>query len=185
MPCIKDPLIRERNATRIFGCNEVVAIALNKGLDLRDQSSLAMRYYSQRQSSKKRGIAWQISFPEWVAVWMASGFLDQRGVGIGSYCMARHGDEGPYSVENVAIKPSVVNSSEGITKTIRAGRLSCFDGSSNAGKGRGWTKRKTGKRPYQVLFGSKYIGVFATEQEARAAYLVAAGLHVGAPFESP
>jgi len=178
MPGIKDASIRERNSQRIFGCSEAVALSLNDGKRLRDPSSLAMKYCIQRQAAAKRKIAWEITFPEWLEVWQRSGLLAHRGVGRAGYCMARHGDEGPYRVGNVSIKSSVENSREGISKTIRLRKGKPNGGINPAlGKGRGWTKRAKGALPYQVVVGSKYVGVFATEAEARSAYLAACEVH--------
>lgn len=182
MPAIKNPAIRERNSQRIFGCSEAVALELNNNKPLRDPSGWAARYCSQRQSSAKRGICWEISFPEWMAIWKESGLMEQRGVGRSGFCMARHGDEGPYRVGNVSIKSCIENSREGLKKTYALGRISRDQHiKARAGKGRGWTKRENGPRPYQVFFGKKYIGVFATEGQARAAYLAACEVHLGSP----
>lgn len=60
------------------------------------------RYIRQRNSARKRGIEWRFTFPQWWAAWQESGKWAQRGRGAG-YCMARHGDSGPYSPENVYI----------------------------------------------------------------------------------
>lgn len=60
------------------------------------------RYKCQRANAGKRGIAWQITFSEWWRVWCESGRWNECGPGSG-YCMARHGDDGPYSVDNVYI----------------------------------------------------------------------------------
>ena len=114
---MKDPAKRERNAQKLFGVSEAEAIALNDGLPLRTVDSKAMRYLSQRQSAiGKRGIAWKINFSEWLSIWLASGKWDKRGVGRGSYCMARHGDAGPYAVGNVSIQLCTINSRDGLNK---------------------------------------------------------------------
>lgn len=177
MPGIKNPVIRERNSERIFGCSVAEAEALNFGLSLRDPDGWAMKYCFQRQAAKKRGIAWEITFPEWMAAWTASGVMEQRGKGRLCFCMARHGDEGPYRVGNISIKSIVENSSEGLKKTHRLGRAHSIRPALASGLG--WTKRGNGPRPYQVVVGKKYIGVFATEREAREAYLAACEVHQG------
>jgi hypothetical protein len=176
MPGIKNPVIRERNSQRFFGCSEAEAIRLNNGLPLRDRSGLALRYYTQRYKAGRRGIGWEITFPEWVAVWESSGLLECRGVGREGFCMARHGDEGPYRADNVSIKSCSQNSREGLLKTHRLGRAK-LPVSAQVGSGRGWTKRAKGPRPYQVQVGEKYVGTYATEAEARTAYLAAVEAH--------
>ncbi len=174
MPATKNPVLRERNCQRIYGCSEAQAIALNEGHGLRDRGCWAMKYCIQRQAAKKRGIPWEITFPEWLSVWRESGLMEFRGVGRAGYCMARHGDEGAYRVDNVSIKSCVENSREGIQKSHSQGKLK-QNKSSRAllGCGRGWTYRGKGPRPYQVIAGAKYVGCFATEQEAVAAYRAA------------
>ena len=177
MPRIKDPAKRERNAMAFFGCDEQTAIRLNDGLHLRQKRSKAMLYLYQRQSSFKRGIAWEITFPEWLSVWLESGKFEQRGVGVGSYCMARHGDAGPYKVGNVSIQTCVQNSRDGIEKA-RPAIDKCEK--RPAGNGRGWTFRsgeKHSTRPYQVMVSRKYVGCFATQKEAEDAYRIAAASH--------
>ena len=178
MPGIKNPAIRERNSQRIFGCSVAEAEALNSGLNLRDPRGWAMKYCHQRQASKERGISWEITFPEWMGIWSESGLMDQRGRGRLGFCMARHGDEGPYRLGNVSIKSNLENSSEGLKKTHRLG---IFKAPRTVRRrtlnARGWTKRRSGPRPYQVMCGEKYVGCFATEEEARAAYLSAREFH--------
>lgn len=56
----------------------------------------------QRQNARNRGIGWEMTLWQWWSVWQESGLWHQRGPGSG-YCMARYGDSGPYSVENVYI----------------------------------------------------------------------------------
>jgi hypothetical protein len=113
MPVIKDPSKRNRNAQITYGCDEAEAIRLNQGRALRDQDSLAMAYATQRHAAHRRGIEWKFTFSEWLSVWGASGQLHRRGVGRGSYCMARHGDVGPYEVSNVSIALCIDNSRDG------------------------------------------------------------------------
>lgn len=171
MPRITDPIKRERNAQRLLGCSEAVALRINGGAPLRHRGSPAQRYLYQRQSAFKRGISWEINFPEWWGVWLASGKWDMRGVGIGSYCMARNGDVGPYSLENVSIQLSALNSRDGISKARGQSPLDSRVHGTKAGHGRGWTYVERARhRPYQVVVARKYIGCFASQEEAEAAY---------------
>lgn len=59
-------------------------------------------YRSQRSAARRRKIEWQFTFPEWWKIWSDSGHYQNRGPGQG-YCMARYGDSGPYSPNNVYI----------------------------------------------------------------------------------
>ncbi len=69
----------------------------------------------QKQNSRTRGIEWKLTFAEWWAIWSASGKWDERGRGSG-YCMARHGDTGPYEIGNVKIIPGPENQAEYIRR---------------------------------------------------------------------
>lgn len=57
----------------------------------------------RRKAIVERGIAWELTFDQWKAIWDASGRFEQRGIYSGQYVMGRYGDEGPYSVDNVYI----------------------------------------------------------------------------------
>lgn len=60
------------------------------------------RFQMHRKNAHTRGIAWELTFKEWWALWRESGHWEQCGRGKG-YCMARIGDSGPYAVGNVEI----------------------------------------------------------------------------------
>jgi hypothetical protein len=122
------------------------------------------RFKQQRSQARRRGIEWQLTFEEWLGIWSASGRWEQRGNRTGGFVMGRNGDVGPYSVTNVQIIPHSQNIAEGCIK--------------NAGRGRGWTFVKSAtRRPYQVVLSHRYIGSFATQAEAEAAYQSAAQQH--------
>lgn len=178
MPLIKDPRVIERNTQRIYGCAFACALALNGGLPLRAPNTPALAYAQQRQASKKRGIGWEITFPEWLGVWLESGNWSLRGVGVGRFCMARHGDSGPYRVGNVSIILSTQNSRDAVYKPGRKHALP--DPLAKLGTGRGWTiKARATRNPYQVAVGRQYIGSFPTQQEAEAAYAKAVAVRKG------
>ena len=56
----------------------------------------------QRQNARSRRIGWELKLWDWWMIWQESGKWEQRGRGQG-YCMARKGDTGPYSKDNVYI----------------------------------------------------------------------------------
>lgn len=173
MPATKNPAILERNAQLLLGCSHAEALRLNNGEPLRKPATPASRYHYQRQAAFKRGIGWEITFPEWLAIWVESGKWAERGIGIGRYCMSRHGDMGPYKVGNVSIKTIVENSREGIERARPAMRANPARSGflpANLGKGRGWAFLPNRRKPYQVYLGRKYIGCFAAQAEAEAAY---------------
>lgn len=126
-----------------------------------------MAYAEHKYNARRRGIPWGFTFEEWWAVWESSGFWSQRGRG--KYVMARRGDAGPYSAANVEI----ITSSKNISDAHKNGRVPRQMRGPNyaaLGRGRGWTYLDGDQRPYQVTVRSRYIGCFATEAEAAAAY---------------
>jgi len=158
-----------KNAMRLYGCNAETLLKLNGGTHPNARGSMARAYYSQRSNAGFRGVAWEITFPEWVAVWVASGRWAQRGKTTGCYCMARHGDVGPYSVANVSILPVRLNNRDAWRKA-RTVMSSSDVAAHRRGSGRGWSYREGHKSPYQVMKGETYVGVFKTQEEAEAAY---------------
>src|SRR5690349_18542152 len=66
-------------------------------------------FQHQRFRAGKRGIEWQLTLPEWWAIWKASGHWEDRGKTRLGYQMCRKGDKGPYAVGNVYIGPAVAN----------------------------------------------------------------------------
>lgn len=114
MPRMTSQETRDRWAVKLYGCNEADAIRLNSGQALRFPSGAAYQYATQRQAAKVRGVEWKFTLEEWLAVWIESGHWALRGVGIGRYCMARRGDAGPYSKDNVFIQASTANSRDGL-----------------------------------------------------------------------
>lgn len=71
-------------------------------LDL--HAALRHAYSGQKCAAGQRGIAFNLTFDEWLNVWLSSGRLSERGRGKGSYCMSRYNDEGAYEVNNVFIQ---------------------------------------------------------------------------------
>lgn len=73
---------------------------------------LRHKFHCQRNSAYTRGIDWFLTFDEWYAIWVESGHLQDRGAGVGKYCMSRIGDSGPYSTTNVFIQLWTKNTSD-------------------------------------------------------------------------
>lgn len=76
-----------------------------------DTKSPFIKYIAQRSNANRRNIGFSISFADWWGIWEESGMWDQRGRGHG-YVMARYGDTGPYTKENVYICTSAQNASD-------------------------------------------------------------------------
>ena len=60
-------------------------------------------YDDQKRHANARNISWEISYEDWLEMWLISGKWSQRGRKKGQYCMCRYGDIGPYSVRNCYI----------------------------------------------------------------------------------
>lgn len=123
------------------------------------KSGLLGAFVSQRNCAKARGIAWNLKFGDWLAIWQASGRLDDRGRGLGKFCMSRIKDSGGYVLGNVHIQLCQENSREAMDQwrgKVKAHRgiFALFPGSS---------------RPYVAKFGRRQIGRFASMDEAVAA----------------
>lgn len=91
-----------------FGCDHETILRLGGGVTpyvahRNRNGSPAARFVEQRNNSKKRGIEWRMTLWQWWMVWDESGKWPLRGRTRNAYVMARLGDTGPYSVENVYI----------------------------------------------------------------------------------
>lgn len=90
----------EARYLEIYGCSRAEVLALRQGDNAR-------KYVAQRFRALQRGIPWKFTFPSWWALWQRSGKWNERGVG--KYVMARFGDTGPYSPDNVEIVTQAKN----------------------------------------------------------------------------
>lgn len=98
-------------------------------------SKLIDAWGQQRRTAGCRGIAFHLTFEQWLRLWTASGHLHERGRRRGQYVMARFKDKGAYEIGNVRIITCSENHAEadpscfGIPKTeehkakLRAARL--------------------------------------------------------------
>lgn len=67
------------------------------------------QFQVHRASAKERGIAFELSFGEWLQWWKDSGHFHERGKGAGQYVMSRFGDKGPYAIGNIECKLAADN----------------------------------------------------------------------------
>lgn len=95
-----------------YGCTSALLKELNDGPSRTSKGCAAFRYTHQRKTAQNRGIEWKITFPEWFRIWKESGHWEERGRGRNGYVMARYGDSGPYSPENVEIITANQNASD-------------------------------------------------------------------------
>jgi hypothetical protein len=71
------------------------------------------RFNQHKFKAGKRGIAFEMSFDEWLHVWVTSGHFNERGNKTGhGYVMARKRDLGAYAIGNVDIVPHRINIAE-------------------------------------------------------------------------
>jgi hypothetical protein len=72
------------------------------------------KYRACVRQAAGRNIPFLLTFEQWWDIWQQSGHWHERGNLDGDkYCMARHGDVGPYAVGNVKIITNRENSIEG------------------------------------------------------------------------
>ena len=80
-----------------------------------DETRIAKKkYWAHYSSAKTRNIAFELTYDQWIAIWLNSGHWHNRGNKRNQYCMSRYGDTGPYSQSNVFIQLAVDNTREGI-----------------------------------------------------------------------
>lgn len=95
----------------------------------------AEAFHRQRRSAKRRGIPFLFTLPEWWSWWQIDGRWERRGRDATNLIMARHGDTGPYSAQNVycttqgaigidlALGVRVAGSKRGAALAMATGRL--------------------------------------------------------------
>lgn len=60
-------------------------------------------FETHRRNARRRSIAFDLTFEQWLYIWLESGHLKERGVKRSNYVMSRIRDEGGYSWGNVEI----------------------------------------------------------------------------------
>lgn len=76
---------------------------MSRTLFTKAEARLRKQFGCHKGDAKRRGIAFLLTFDEWLGIWKTSGRLKQRGHGRGRYVMARRGDRGGYEMGNVEI----------------------------------------------------------------------------------
>jgi hypothetical protein len=77
-----------------------------------DEKLAKRKYHAHKGVAKQRNILFDLSYDEWINIWMNSGKYHLRGAGQGKYCMSRINDTGPYSISNVFIQSHAKNVSD-------------------------------------------------------------------------
>lgn len=189
-----------------YGCTFEQYVEVRQiGRDMRKAGAGAYQaplqaFINQRNNAKSRGISFVLSFWQWWTVWQESGKWGRRGRGKNSYVMSRFGDQGSYEVGNIYIGTASENCSvqpnnpyrkghpdhERVMAEVRSRRASRRNVAIAAhtvhvGLPRGVTVHKSsGRFQAQATINGKntYLGMFATSEEAEAAYLRATGQEV-------
>ena len=66
-------------------------------------------FNNQRDHAYDRDILWNLSYAEWLEMWLVSGQWLNRGRAANQYQMCRYLDEGAYSVNNCCIQTGAQN----------------------------------------------------------------------------
>jgi hypothetical protein len=79
-----------------------------------DEKLARRRYHMHKCVAKQRNVPFELTYDEWITIWLKSGKYELRGYGKGKYCMSRFNDTGPYSVGNVFIQLHTQNQIDGV-----------------------------------------------------------------------
>lgn len=83
-------------------------------LSNKKELSLAKKRFRQHKfNAMYRNVEFNLTFEQWYQIWQDSGHWENRGRGIGKYCMSRIADSGPYELGNVYINLNQNNASDG------------------------------------------------------------------------
>lgn len=67
------------------------------------------KYWTNKGNAKKRGVAWRLTFEEWLCLW--SEHILERGVHRDQYVLCRKNDQGAYAFGNCYVARSQHNNS--------------------------------------------------------------------------
>lgn len=77
-----------------------------------NMEKLKIRFREHRHRALSSKIGFELTFEQWLDIWLSSGQIHNRGTRKGQYVMARNGDAGPYKVGNVRIITASANGAE-------------------------------------------------------------------------
>lgn len=96
-------------------------------------------YTQQKSNAKWRGVEFKLTLEEWKTLWLDSGKWEQRGRGVGKYCMCRVNDCGAYEVGNVFIDLSTKNVRDGNVGKVMSAETRTKIAAANSGKPHPWS----------------------------------------------
>jgi hypothetical protein len=88
-----------------------------------EMQNLYLRFRANQDNAKRRGIDFELSFGEWLNIWLNSGVFHLRGGRKpDQYVLARYGDQGPYAMGNVRVITKRENDLEKWGRLFRSGK---------------------------------------------------------------
>lgn len=166
--------LADARSFRRYGCSASQLRQYNCGLPQNANGSMTAAYNSQKSNAKMRMVEWRMTLPEWCEIWKKSGFLEHRGRGAGKYVMARLGDIGPYSPENVYITTNAQNITDGYEfrrqRHYKRPHTAWFRIGASGKRGVRWDKNAKKWRAHIRVDGKQvHLGLFRDIDEAAAA----------------
>jgi hypothetical protein len=67
------------------------------------------KFTIHKSRAKDKGTGFELTFEQWLNIWLESGHWHERGKKKGQYVMSRKGDVGPYAIDNVYINTHANN----------------------------------------------------------------------------
>jgi hypothetical protein len=101
-----------------------------------ERKRLKNHFQDHKQNARERGVAFLLTFEEWLGIWIASDHLHERGPRRDQYCMARFNDAGAYEMGNVEIITSGENSRRARLTPFTPEAMAVFARIGKASKGR-------------------------------------------------
>lgn len=146
---VKRDLARHAVELRLIQKHDVDTVTMQ---ELR-QMRVVHAWMQQRTNARRRGIGWHLTIGQFWKIWQDSGKWSNRGCGKGKYCLSRYGDLGDYRIGNVWVCEFAENCREASVRAVRGkGNVHClYPGTKN---------------PWVARYGKKFIGVFASRDEA-------------------
>jgi hypothetical protein len=77
------------------------------------------QWLQQRANARTRGIAFTLSFEDWLEWWRSTGKMVERGRHCAEYVMARKADQGAYELGNIECITARRNCVEGNQRRVR------------------------------------------------------------------